>query len=417
MFLKTYYSNNVIHAEKTIEQKEVIKKMYKGVECKIYPNQAQIKQIHMTFGHTRFVWNEMLNMLQQRYQNNPKALIPKGYALINLLTQMKREYTWLKDVDSIALQNTTETLALSYQRFFKKLSKYPKFKTKHQHKQSYTTVMRNAKTKPNIRFNENQRYLKIPKIGWVKCRKNLDHVENERIKLLTITHKSTGEYYASIIMESDTHDLPKTGRNVGIDLGLTDLGITSDGERFKSQRLHLKYKKQLHYWEVRQARRGLQAKAKGIPLTEAKNYQEARRQVARIYQKITNVRKDYIHKITTDLVERYDTICIEDLKSSNMMSNHNLARSISQQSWYLFRRTLEYKCLMYGKKLIIVNPYKTSQICSSCGYDSGKKALNIRAWTCPNCNAEHDRDINASINILNKGLNDTKNEKETVESV
>ena len=129
------------------------------------------------------------------------------------------------------------------------------------------------------------------------------------------------------------------------------------------------------------------------------------------------MRKDYIHKITTDLVERYDTICIEDLKSSNMMSNHNLARSISQQSWYLFRRTLEYKCLMYGKKLIIVNPYKTSQTCSSCGYDSGKKTLNIREWTCPNCNAEHDRDINASINILNKGLNDMKNEKETVESV
>src|SRR5699024_5511812 len=147
---------------KPIEKKEVIKKMYKGVECKIYPNQVQIKQIHMTFGHTRFVWNEMLNMLQQRYQNNPKALIPKGYALINLLTQIKREYRWLKNVESIELQNTAETLALSYQRFFKKLYKYPKFKTKHQYRQSYTTVMRNAKTSPNTRFNEYQSYLKIP---------------------------------------------------------------------------------------------------------------------------------------------------------------------------------------------------------------------------------------------------------------
>src|SRR5699024_708961 len=138
---------------KPIEKKEVIKKMYKGVECKIYPNQAQIKQIHTTFGHTRFVWNEMLNMLQQRYQNNPKALIPNGYALINLLTQMKREYTWLKDVDSIALQNATETLALSYQRFFKKLSKYPKFKTKHQHRQSYTTRSEEHTSELQSRFD------------------------------------------------------------------------------------------------------------------------------------------------------------------------------------------------------------------------------------------------------------------------
>ena len=160
----------------------------------------------------------------------------------------------------------------------------------------------------------------------------------------------------------------------------------------------------MHYWEKRMARRRLQAKKNGVALVDAKNYQQAKRQVARIHQRIKNIRKDYIHKITTDMVKSYDVIVLEDLKTTNMMKNHQLARSIAGQSWRMFRTILEAKCEMYDKTFVAINPYKTSQKCSNCGYDSGKKALNIRHWTCMKCNMHHDRDINAAKNILNIGL-------------
>lgn len=152
------------------------------------------------------------------------------------------------------------------------------------------------------------------------------------------------------------------------------------------------------------ARRRLQPKKNGVALVDAKNYQQAKRQVARIHQHIKNSRKDYIHKITTDLVKEYDVIVLEDLKTTNMMKNHQLARSIASQSWRMFRAILESKCEMYDKTLIVVNPYKTSQKCSNCGHDGGKKTLDIRHWTCTKCNMHHDRDINAAKNILNIGL-------------
>ena len=374
--------------------------MYKGIECKIYPNSEQQLKIEQTFGCTRFVWNEMLNMLNQRYQNNKNLKMLSYPKLSALLPTLKLQHTWLKEVDSVAIQCSVKTLSESFDRFFKGYSKYPKFKTKKLSKQSYTSSIRGK----GIRFNHNQRYIKIPKLGWVKCKSSVRHVENERIKSITVVRKSTGHYYVSVLVESDNQALPKTNQSIGVDLGLTHLAITSDGEKFESQRLHLKYKKQLHYWEKRVARRRLNAIKNGISLDEAKNYQKAKRQVARVHEKIKNVRKDYLHKITTDLVERYDLIVLEDLKSSNMMKNHNLARSIASQSWRMFRIMIEYKCEMYDKTLIVVNPYKTSQYCSNCGYDSGKKPLSVRDWICPECNVTHDRDVNAAKNILNIGL-------------
>ena len=374
--------------------------MYKGIECKIYPNPGQQLKIEQTFGCTRFVWNEMLNMLNQRYQNNKNLTMLSYPKLSVLLPTLKLQYTWLKEADSVAIQQSVKALSEAFNRFFKGYSKYPKFKTKKSSKQSYISLIRGT----NIRFNHNQRYIKIPKLGWVKCKSSVRHVENERIKSITVTRKSTGYYYISLLVESDNQALPKTNQSVGIDLGLTHLAITSDGQKFESKKLHLKYKRELHYWEKRFARRRLNAIKNGIPLDEAKNYQKAKRQVARVNEKIKNVRKDYLHKITTDLVERYDLIVLEDLKSSNIMKNHNLARSIASQSWRMFRTMIEYKCDKYGKQSVIINPYKTSQYCSNCGYDSGKKPLNVRDWICPECNVTHDRDINAAKNILNIGL-------------
>lgn len=374
--------------------------MYKGIECKIYPNSNQQLKIEQTFGCTRFVWNEMLNMINQRYQNNKDLKMLSYPKLSSLLPALKLQYCWLKDVDSVAVQCSVKTLSESFDRFFKGYSKYPKFKSKKVSKQSYTSTIRGD----NIRFNDNQRYIKLPKLGWVKCRASVQHIENNRIKSVTVKRKSTGHYYISLLVESDNQTLPKTNKSVGIDLGLTHLAITSDGDKFKSQRLHLKYQKQLHYWEKRVARRRLNAIKNGIPLSQAKNYQKAKRQVARIHEKIANTRKDYLHKITTNLVKDYDLIVLEDLKTSNMMKNHKLARSIANQSWRLFRTFIEYKSDRYGKQSVIVDPYKTSQYCSNCSHDSGQKTLDVRYWVCPKCNTHHDRDVNAAQNILNIGL-------------
>src|SRR5699024_1692455 len=271
-------------------------------------------------------------MLSQRYENNKDLKMLSYPELSSLIPQMKREHEWLKDVDSVAVQCSVKCLFESFVRFFKRYARYPRFKSKKNTRQSYLSTIRGQ----NIRFNDNQRYIRIPKLGWVKCRSSILHIENERIKSVTVKYTPSGDYYISLLVTSDNQALPKTGKVVGIDLGLADLAITSDGQRYKSQRLHLKYKKLLHYWEKRMARRRLQAKEKGIALKEAKNYQKAKRQVARIHAKIKQTRKDYIHKTTTDLVKTYDIIVLEELKTTNMMKNHHLARSIAGQSWRMF---------------------------------------------------------------------------------
>ena len=354
----------------------------------------------MTFGHTRFIWNQMLGMLNERYQNNPDLKMLSYSKLSSLIPQLKREYPWLKDVDSIAIQCSVKTLSDTFDRFFKEVCRYPKFKSRKQTVQSYLSTIRGE----SIRFNDNQRYVKLPKLGWVKCRMSVPHIENERIKSVTIKQKPSGKYTISVLVTSENQTLPKTHQTVGIDLGVSDFVITSDGHKYRSQRLHLKYQKQLHVWEKRMARRRLRAKTENRSLSESKNYQKARQQFARIHEKIAHTRKDSIHKITTDLVKNYDVIVIEDLKTSNLLKNHHLARSIASQSWHQFKTILKYKCERYGKQLICVNPYKTSQICSNCGHDSGKKTLDIREWSCPSCHTLHDRDINAAKNIRNIGL-------------
>ncbi|GMA07784.1 transposase [Tetragenococcus halophilus subsp. flandriensis] len=373
--------------------------MYKGIECKLYPNQQQANIIQMTFGHTRFIWNQMLGMLNERYQNNKDLKMLSYSTLSSLIPQLKREYAWLKDVDSVAIQCSVKRLSETFDRFFKGFCRYPKFKSK-KHHQSYLSTIRGQ----NIRLNHNQRYIKLPKLGWVKCKPSVRYIENERIQSVTVKQRASGKYVISVLVASENQALAKTGKTIGIDLGVSDFAITSDGHKYPSQKLHLKYQQQLHYWEKRMARRRLKAKAAGIDLKDAKNYQKARKQVARIHKKIADTRKDYIHKITTELVKQYDVLVIEDLKASNILKNHKLARSIASQSWRQFRVLLAYKCKIYGKELIVVNPYKTSQKCSNCGHDSGKKNLDIRQWRCPSCHTEHDRDINAAKNIRNIGL-------------
>ncbi|WP_334332280.1 RNA-guided endonuclease InsQ/TnpB family protein [Companilactobacillus sp. HBUAS59544] len=232
---------------------------------------------------------------------------------------------------------------------------------------------------------------------------------------MTIRKSSTSKYYAILTVDEDVIQLPKNNNVVGLDMGVSDLIICSDGDKYKTIRFDKKLAKKKYYWEKRLARRrtlalkDIQQKKKyGLvnskPLNQYSNYQKAKLMVAKYSEKVANQRKDYLHKITRELVENNDLIVIEDLKTKNLLGNHKLSRAIANQSWRALRLMLEYKCEWYGKKLLIVNPFKTSQICSNCGYDDGKHSLDIREWDCLSCGIHHDRDINASKNILNNGL-------------
>lgn len=253
-------------------------------------------------------------------------------------------------------------------------------------------------------------HLKLPKIGFVRFKSGKK--VTGKIKNVTIRLSSTGKYYAIVLVDADIKELPKANNSVGLDIGVADRMITSDGVKHPTIRFDQILAKKKHYWEKRLARRRLQAQKEIawdkhnkalVPreLSDFKNYQKARLMVAKYSEKIANQRNNYLHLLTKQLVKQYDVIKIEDLKTKNLMKNHQLARAIANQSWRELRSQLQYKCDWYGKQLVTVNPRKTSQICSSCGYDDGKHTLEIRQWTCPNCGINHDRDINAAKNILN----------------
>ena len=373
----------------------------KGIKLRIYPNQEQQLEIKLNFGYNRFVWNQMLNMMIERYQNNPEAPFLNAFALDTLLPALKTEYPWLKEAESSSLQTTNHDLVDAYRKFFKKHQGFPKFKSRKFPKQSYTPRHR-------IRLMD-ANHIKLPKLGIVRFKSGKK--VTGKIKNVTIRLSSTGKFYAILLVDTDVLELVKTGNSVGIDMGVADLMITSDGIKYPTIRFDKLLARKKHYWEKRLARRRLQA-MKEIAwdhhnkveepreLSDFKNYLKAKRMVAKYSEKVANQRSNYLHNLTKQLVEQYDVIKIEDLKTKNLLKNHKLARAIANQAWREIRRQLEYKCDWYGKQLVTVNPRKTSQICSNCGYDDGKHTLDIREWTCPKCGINHDRDINAAKNIL-----------------
>jgi len=384
-----------------LKHTEVNTMTLKGVKLRIYPNQEQQLKIKLNFGYNRFVWNQMLNMMIKRYDNNPEAPFLNAFALNNLLPALKIEYPWLKEAESTSLQATNHDLVEAYKKFFREHTGYPKFKSRKFPKQSYRSSMR-------IKLLDNH-HLKLPKLGNIYFRSGRQ--TNGKIKNVTIRLSSTGKFYAILLVDTEVNKLPKTNKYVGIDMGVADLMITSDGIKYPTIRFDKILAKKKHYWEKRLARRRAQAKREIAwdiqnkviaprELSDFKNYLKAKRMVAKYSEKIANQRHNYIHNLTKQLVEQYDVIKIEDLKTKNLLKNHKLARAIANQSWREIRRQLEYKCDWYGKQLVTVDPRKTSQICSSCGYDDGKHTLNIRQWTCPKCGINHDRDINAAKNIL-----------------
>ena len=387
--------------------------MLKGMKLKAYPNQEQKHALFCMFGNQRFVWNQMLNMLNERYDSNHNSKFPKKFELNMLLPTLKHEYSFLTISNSQSLQFACESLFDAFERFFKRIGGHPNFHSRKASKKSFTGKQGCVVV--------GKHYVKIPKLGYLKV-SNTAGIQNHQIKRYTVSFNSTGKFFLSVNYEGENQAFNKTENVVGIDLNTGELAVFSDKTRVPS--LNLKpLERKLRVEQRKLSRRYLRAKVemdfdktfkskdKQRDLFDFPNYQRQKRVVARIHEKIRNKRRDYIQKITTDIVKHYDTIVIEDLKVSNMLKNHHLAHKIEHQSWYEFRRELEYKCEWYGKQLIVVSPNNTSRICSSCGQKNHEfdnldqnEWLKTREWTCPTCHQHHDRDVNAALNILNKGL-------------
>ena len=321
-----------------------------------------------------------------------------GKTLNNTPAQYKKDYPWLKEVDSFALCNVQLNLQKAYKSFFQSGFGFPKFKSKKKaYKQSYKTNNNHG----NIELCDGK--IKLPKVGWVRLKQH--RKMSGLIKSATISKTTTGKYFISILCETDIHPYPKTNSSIGIDLGLEHFAILSSGEKIENPRFLISASKKLRREQKILSRRGLLAKQKGKSLKDCSNYQKQRLKVARLHEKISNQRRDFLHKLSINLIKNHDRICMEDLRSKNLMKNHYLARAIGDASWSEFVRMLEYKADWYEKQVSKISCwFPSSQICSNCKVNSGKKPLHVREWTCKSCGVHHDRDLNASLNILNEGL-------------
>lgn len=357
--------------------------MLKSYKYKIIPNEDQKVLLNKHFGSIRFIYNHFLNERKQEYETNKQTI--NYYDNCKSLTELKRqeEYSWLNEINSQSLQASLKNLDDAYNGFFKKRTKFPRFKSKH---------TKNSFKVPQAVKIEN---------GKLRIRKFKDPIDiilhrtfSGIIKQCTISKTPTNEYFVSILVETEHKKLEKTGKSIGIDLGLKDFVITSDGYKYKNNRYTKTYQTKL-----KKAQQHLSRKKKG-----SNKYKEQKLKVARIHKKIANSRLDNLHKVSTELIKKYDVIFLEDLNIKGMMQNHKLAKHISDVSWSKFITLLTYKAEWNDKQIVKIDRFfPSSKTCNCCGYINQNLKLDMREWTCPSCNTKLDRDLNASKNILKEG--------------
>ena len=366
----------------------------KAFKYRIYPDEAQRTQLAQFFGAKRWVYNHYLAEQKQRFESKEKHL--SNFDINKLITQKKKETdtAWLRDIDDWCLKHASEDLSNAYSQFFKSIKgqrrgkkmELPRYK-KRSNQQSYRTR--------GIKLTEQG--LKLPKIkSYINI--NTHRPVEGTIKSATISATPSGKYFISILCESAVELMPMRGREVGIDMGLRDLAILSNGIKFQHPEAQLAKTKQL----LKQQQRKLSRKTKG-----SKKYENTRISVAKKYEQITKIRNNYYHNISNYLVSNYDAIYVEDLNVAGMMRNRCLSKKIAESAWSTLSSMIEYKCSWYGKTYYRINRWTpSSKTCSSCGYKLDSLGLEVRSWICPKCGEIHDRDINAAMNIKNTGQRD-----------
>lgn len=363
--------------------------MEKAYKFRLYPNKIQAELINRTIGCTRFIYNRMLSVRIEQYKAD-RPYISK-FDLMKQLPELKQQFDWLREVDSIALQAAVDNMDSAYQNFFRgiragKKVGFPRFKAKHRSRASY-------RTKQGVRV-DNKR-VKLPKLGWVKAK--VSTPVQGCILNATVSRTKSGKYFVSLCCtDVEIPQYESAGAAVGIDAGIKDLVITSDGEKYTNPKYLEKAERKLV-----QLQRRLSRKPKG-----SRRRERARLCLARQHEKVTNQRADYLHKLTTKLAREYDIICVENLNVSGMLKNYHLAKAIVDSSWGEFCRQLKYKAAWRHKTVVEVGAFfPGSQLCSKCGAQNpAVKDLAVREWACPVCGVAHDRDINAACNILKEGV-------------
>lgn len=353
------------------------------VKVRIYPTASQQKALAQAFGSARWFWNNSLAVNNETYKQIGKGLSRQGYN--DRLPALKQEFPWLKDCYSQVLQSVSLNLSRAFVNFFEGRAKYPNFKSKH--------GLQSIQYPQNVKLLDGK--IKLPKIGEIEAK--LHRLFEGKLKTVAISMSKAGKYYASLLFDDGIPDLIPSifGKAVGVDLGLTHFAITSDGSKFDNPRHLKKSEKNL--------KRKLQLLSRRKK--DSKRRVKARRIVARVHERISNTRKDFQHKLSRHMVNENQVIVVENLGVKNMVKNHNLAKAISDCGWTSFTNMLKYKSEKEGKTYLEIGRFfPSSKTCHVCLNQIDSLALDMRSWTCTNCQTKHDRDVNAAINIRDEGL-------------
>lgn len=382
--------------------------MHRAYRYRCYPTPEQAQQLARTFGCVRYVYNWALDLRSTAWSASKERVNYHETARRLTLLKRQEDRTWLGEVSNVALQQSLRHLDKGFANFFAKRAQYPRFKSKRDGVQA-ASYMTNG-------FTLRDGVLTLAKHDTpLDVRWSRPLPQDAKVSSVTVTRDSAGRYHASLLVDEVVQPLPPNDRAVGIDLGLTTLAVTSDGQRIANPRLASAKQLRIARWQRKLSRKreaakaamGLKGKAipKGVRIPRSNNAWKVARRIAKIHAAVRDARRDHLHKVSTQLIRENQAICVEDLAVSDMVKNPHLARSISDAAWRELRSMLEYKSALYGRSFEVVNRWlPTSKRCSCCGYTLESLPLSTRSWTCPGCGAEHDRDVNAARNILAAGM-------------